>query len=192
MYSDEQELAVLNALSDAIEQRKAAVRKRCDSKLLEKYAEDGTDRARIKLNGREVGTLSIMDGGTVLEIADEEAFLQWAIPAGAAIKRTYVNAEEIPLEEAIKYWPAAVHEAWVPVKDWQDWLLTRKADNLAGFIAIDANGEVVDGLKEVQKPVRTMLRKCKFKDVAPAMTAADFRAFFDEHSIPLLEGGADA
>lgn len=97
--NDQERLAVLLALEKVIKTETDAhnpesARAREDAALLAAYAADGTDRRRYKVNGKSVGTLSIVAKPAVevhrSYLEDFDAFWAWFAESGADVMRAYL------------------------------------------------------------------------------------------------------
>lgn len=97
--NDQERLAVLLAMEKAIKTETDAhnpdsARAREDAALMAAYAADGTDRRRYKVNGKSVGTLSIVTKPAVevhrSYLEDFDAFWQWFAENGTDIMRAYL------------------------------------------------------------------------------------------------------
>ena len=62
------ELAALKAISNATKARIKELETQCKQELLDEYNDNGADRRRLKVNGNEVATASIVRGGGKIEI----------------------------------------------------------------------------------------------------------------------------
>lgn len=191
-----QKLAFLHAMTQRFKELEAAARRECDAELLEGYdpKNGGTNRVNIAFDGQPVGSLSITTTGGDFGIFDEPAFMEWAIPAGAAREEWTVNASALtqPLKDAtlatLKEHGAAVCVNFQPVADWRDWLTFAPGGRI-----VDLEGQLVEGVGIMPRGVSgTRISKCGYKDVAPVITAQQAREALAEAlgiALPALEGG---
>lgn len=84
------EQAIMKVVGDDVSTKNPdSLRSRVDKALLDEFKENGTDRRRIVLNGKSVGTLSArLTGerpeGVRLAVDDQTAFEHWALQNGCA------------------------------------------------------------------------------------------------------------
>lgn len=149
MATDIERFAVAQALYKAISQQVKTgepdnLRGRVDDMLREDYKEKGTDRYRLKLNGAEVGTISLRAGReqTRLIVEDETAFMDWLFDDGIGYLHEFIRS---PKGRAL-------------------------VDFMASAVVTD--GEVPRGCTAYTEPAHfegTVVKGCEIEDVAAAL-----------------------
>lgn len=149
MATDIERFAVAQALYKAIAAQVKTgepdnLRGRVDDMLREDYKEKGTDRYRLKLNGAEVGTISLRAGReqTRLIVEDETAFMDWLFDDGIGYLHEFIRS---PKGRAL-------------------------VDFMASAVVTD--GEIPRGCTAYTEPAHfegTVVKGCEIEDVAAAL-----------------------
>ncbi len=146
MGNELQRLAVMQALYKELGKQLStrdpySLRSTEDAALLARYAEDGTDRRRININGEQVGTLTVRlaKARPRAIVEDHELFAEWLVGEGASMLAEYVRDKG----QAIA-----------------DWLIERMDGELP---------DGVTAYMEPSHPDGTVLKGCEMEDVVSAL-----------------------
>lgn len=146
MNNDLERLAIMQALYKELGKEVGTrnpdgIRAKADAGLLARYAEDGTDRRRININGQEVGALTVKfeDARPRAIVEDPELLAEWLAGEGSSMLAKYVRAKGQGIA---------------------DWLVERMDGELP---------DGVTAYMEPRHPIGTTLTGCTMEKVVPAL-----------------------
>ena len=144
----DERLALLNAMSKAVKPQLDEAKREAQEGLMDKFAEDGTDRRAIMVGGSKVG----------------EVGMSFSKAAPAIRPGHEREALEAAIEMGIIDWSKV---SSVLARDWQ------KRFSRVGDAVVDAqSAELIDWLEwEPQRPKGASVRGCAPEDVLPALAA---------------------
>lgn len=146
MNNDLERLAIMQALYKELGKQVStrdpySLRSMEGAALLARYAEDGTDRRRININGQEVGALTVKfeDARPRAIVEDPELLAEWLAGEGSSMLAKYVRAKGQGIA---------------------DWLVERMDGELP---------DGVTAYMEPRHPIGTTLTGCTMEKVVPAL-----------------------
>lgn len=146
MNNELQRLAVMQAVYKELGKQLStrdpySLRSMEDASLLASYAEDGTDRRRININGEQVGTLTVRltKARPRAIVEDPESLAEWLIGEGASMLAGYLREKGQGVA---------------------DWLVERMDGELP---------DGVTAYMEPSHPDGTVLKGCEMEDVVSAL-----------------------
>lgn len=162
-----EQLAVLTALQKAVKERLSEVRAAADAEMLDAYLEDGVTRKALMLGGMKVGDYIVLLSGEDWEIADPDAFIEFALSYGFATVEKQIAPE--CMVQAVSIIENEAPELLCEVTRLDpEWRRCIKAS--AGHATFLDSGEPVPGLEPVRQEVKgTQVRGCKPDEVLPAL-----------------------
>lgn len=162
-----EQLAVLTALQKAVKERLTEVRAAADGKMLEAYREDGVTRKALLVGGTKVGDYIVLLTGEDWEIADSDAFIEFALSYGFATVERQIRPECMARAVSIiaDEEPELLREVTRLDPEWR-----RCIKASAGHATFLDSGEPVPGLEPVCQEVKgTQVRGCRPDEVLPAL-----------------------
>lgn len=163
-----EKLAVLTALQKQIKKELNRARKEVERGLSDGFAESGADRARLMLDGTEVGTVSLKIDRTGWRVTDAEAFEGFLIDNGGARVRyalkPYCEQEVVALLQ--KERPDMFDTIIEPLDEF-----TRTFRRVGDVMAVADTDVAVPGIEPAPPTVKgVMVRGCDPRDVAPIVS----------------------
>ena len=74
MLTTNEKLAVLTAMSKQVKAALDEVRKEAEEQMAERFESEGVDRARLMLDGEEVGSVAVKSDRKGWEVCDQDAY----------------------------------------------------------------------------------------------------------------------
>lgn len=179
-----EKLAVLTALQKQVKKELDRTRAEVERGLSDGFAESGADRARLMLDGTEVGTVSLKIDRTGWRVTDQEAFDAFLVDNGGA--RVVFKLKPQCEDEAVRLlrplYPEMFDERIEPREEF-----TRTFRRVGDVIAVADTDVAVPGIEPAPPAVAgIMVRGCDPRDVAPIVSrVGGLDAVF------ALEGGRD-
>ena len=159
-----QQLGVLTAMQKMVKAKTDEVRKQVEADMEARFAEDGTDRQRLVLDGEEVGKISLKVKEECYEVVDHDAFYDWLFDNGQLAQTHTVRKG---CEEEV--WSLLSDRPWLfeckeePKKEFE-----RTFERLGDSIVVSGTDAIVPGVVPAKaKPNGIMVTGCKPQQVAP-------------------------
>lgn len=191
--TDEERFAVAQAVYKAAApqvktKEPGNLRGRLDAEIIDEYRKSGVKSKEIRVGGSKVGTLTLKVSESI-ELVDSDAFYSWADQNGLLADDIEIHTgrlTERQLDEICEFadsiCPNCV-ERHKRIDQWTtDGLLRR------GEQAVTQDGEVVPGIRWVDRPTSTVVRGCTPEDVSAALRQLPGWSGFAD-SLSMLPGG---
>ena len=159
-----QQLGVLTAMQKMVKAKTDEVRRQVEADMEARFAEDGTDRQRLVLDGEEVGKVSLKVKEECYEVVDQDAFFDWLFDNGQLVQ---AHAVKKGCEEEV--WSLLSDRPWLfecreePKKEF-----AKTFERLGDSIVVSGTDAIVPGVVPAKaKPNGIMVTGCKPQQVAP-------------------------
>lgn len=160
-------VAVLTAMQKAVKAELDRARAEADGEMRRRFAEDGTDRMRLIIDGEEVGTLSLRCDGSGYEVTDEEAFHDYLWENGGLSVSHRLKPEYA--EEAYGLWGA--DRPWMfESEEKPDEGFCKLMERVGDMMVVSGLGDPVPGVRPCGKrPKGVTVRGCDPRKVVPLL-----------------------
>lgn len=191
--SDEERFAIAQAVYKAAAPQVKTkepenLRGRLDAEIIDEYRKSGVKSKEIRVGGAKVGTLTLKVSEDV-EVVDGHAFFSWAEQNDLMHYEIDIDAEMLTDDQATAIYEFAKSicpncvELHRRIGQWPTQGLMR-----LGNQAVTEDGEVVPGVRWVDRPTSTVVRGCTPEEVSAALRQLPGWSGFAD-SLSMLPGG---
>lgn len=160
-----EKLAVLTAMSKQVKSALDEVRKEAEEQMAERFDKEGVDRARLMLDGEEVGSVTVRSDRKGWEVCDREAYDEFLRDNGQMRTRHVLRPEH-------------VLEAWIALGEERPWMFEveerpdpdfeKAFERVGDAVVVSGTDVVVPGVRPCRaKAQGIMVRGCTPRQVAP-------------------------